>query len=60
MCPLLAIEPVDVIYSYLAFKSLSEIGRCLVNMKILAPKIGAQNGDLIAGDNKRCAHISVS
>jgi hypothetical protein len=39
MCPSLAPEPLDVFCSYLVLKSLCVIGRFLVNINILSPKI---------------------
>jgi hypothetical protein len=50
----LTLEQLVGFYSYWLFKSLSIIRWCLVNMNILAPKIGAlqldpknQNGDFL-------------
>jgi hypothetical protein len=41
MCPLLVFESFNGLYSYLVFRSLSNIGQCPVSMNILAQKIGA-------------------
>jgi hypothetical protein len=41
MCSSLAPEQLVEFYSYSLFKSLTIIGQCLVEMNILAPKIGA-------------------
>jgi hypothetical protein len=52
ICPQLAPEQLDKLYSYLLFKTLSIIGQCPVNMDILAPKgalhmLSHQNGKFL-------------
>jgi hypothetical protein len=45
MCASLVSEWLDGTYFYSVFKGLSLIGQCLMNMNILAPKIGALQMD---------------
>jgi hypothetical protein len=52
MCPSLALEGLDGIYSYSEFKTSSVIGRCLVNVNIIAkkerPLLGGQKHKIAA------------
>jgi hypothetical protein len=48
MCTSLVSERLEGFYFYSVFRSLSILGQCLVNINILAPKIGALHRGLQA------------